>query len=72
MRDVAADAGVPVLIERSRSGLGAHVWVLFSRPVAAAVARRLGSWLLTQAMRRHAIAMSSYDRLFPNQDTLTG
>jgi hypothetical protein len=70
VRDAAAEDDVPVLVERSRSGEGAHVWVLFSRPVAASVARTIGSWLLTRAMRRRSIAMDSYDRLFPNQDTM--
>jgi hypothetical protein len=70
VRDAAAEADVPVLVERSRSGQGAHAWVLFSRPVAASVARTIGSSLLTQAMRRSSIAMDSYDRLFPNQDTM--
>ena len=70
LRDCAVEAGVPVLVERSRSGQGAHVWVLFSRPVAARIARAIGSWLLTQAMSRRAISMDSYDRLFPNQDTM--
>jgi superfamily II DNA or RNA helicase len=68
--DAAAEANVPVLVERSRSGQGGHVWVLFSRPGVAAVARTIGSWLLTQAMRRRSISMDSYDRLFPNQDTM--
>jgi superfamily II DNA or RNA helicase len=70
VRDAAEERDVPVLVERSRSGEGAHVWVLFSRPVAARVARAVGSWLLTRAMRRRSISMSSYDRLFPNQDTM--
>ncbi|MGH2946929.1 MAG: TOTE conflict system archaeo-eukaryotic primase domain-containing protein [Solirubrobacteraceae bacterium] len=70
VRDAAAEHDVPVLVERSRSGEGAHVWMLFSRPVAARIARAVGSWLLTQAMHRRSISMSSYDRLFPNQDTM--
>jgi hypothetical protein len=70
LRESAEGLGVPVLIERSRSGDGAHMWVLFSEPVSARIARSVGSLLLTRAMSRHAIAMSSYDRLFPNQDTM--
>ena len=70
LREVADAAEVPVLVERSRSGQGAHVWVLFARAVAARVARAIGSWLLTQAMSRRSISMGSYDRLFPNQDTM--
>ncbi len=63
--------GVPYAIERSRSGNGAHVWFFFSSPVSATTARKMGSYLITETMeRRHQLSMSSYDRLFPNQDTL--
>jgi superfamily II DNA or RNA helicase len=62
---------IPAILERSRSGNGAHAWILFSAPVPAAEARKLGSWMLTETMERHpAIGFESYDRLFPNQDTL--
>ncbi len=58
-------------IERSRSGLGAHVWVFFEDALPAALARRLGAHLLTEAMDVHpTLGFGSYDRLFPNQDTL--
>ncbi len=70
LRGSAEDLGIPTLVERSRSGDGAHVWILFSEPVSARVARSVGSLLLTRAMSRRAIAMSSYDRLFPNQNTM--
>jgi hypothetical protein len=70
LRESAEELKMPVLVERSRSGDGAHVWVLFSGPISAPVARSLGSLLLTRAMSRRTIAMSSYDRLFPNQDTM--
>ncbi len=76
-RDVAAfsetcrGAGVPIAIERSRSGNGAHAWMFFSAPVPAGVARRMGCYLITETMnRRHELSMESYDRLFPNQDTM--
>jgi len=63
--------GVPYAIERSRSGNGAHVWFFFSSPVPAATARKMGSYLITETMSgRHQLSMASYDRLFPNQDTL--
>lgn len=56
---------------RSRSGNGAHAWFFFDQSVSAVLARKFGSALLTVAMtRRHEIAFQSYDRLFPNQDTL--
>ena len=70
LRDSARELDIPVLVERSRSGSGAHLWVLFSRPVNARAARAVGTLLLTRAMRRRSISMASYDRLFPNQDTM--
>lgn len=64
-------ADLPAAVERSRSGNGAHVWFFFAAPVAAAAARKMGCHLLTETMsRRHQLSMESYDRLFPNQDTL--
>ena len=66
-----ADLGVPVAVERSRSGDGAHAWFFFSSPVPASDARRMASFLITETMsRRHELSMESYDRLFPNQDTM--
>ena len=65
------ELNVPPAIERSRSGNGAHVWIYFERPAPAGVARRLGSLLLTRTMeRRHQLGLDSYDRFFPNQDTM--
>jgi len=62
---------LPAALERSRSGRGAHVWLFFEEAVPAALARRLGSHVLTETMeRRPDIGLDSYDRLFPNQDTM--
>ena len=75
--DVAAfiqtcrSVAVPAAVERSRSGNGAHAWFFFAAPVAASVARKMGCYLITETMaRRHELSMESYDRLFPNQDTM--
>ena len=60
-----------VALERSRSGRGGHVWLFFEEAVPAALARKLGSYILTETMeRRPDIGFDSYDRFFPNQDTL--
>ena len=69
--DTCRSAGVPVSVERSRSGNGAHAWFFFTAAVPASVARRMGCHLITETMaRRHELSMASYDRLFPNQDTM--
>ena len=62
---------IPVAIERSRSGNGAHAWIFFEEPIPAASARRLGAFLITDTMERVPdIGFGSYDRLFPSQDTM--
>lgn len=62
---------LPAALERSRSGRGGHIWFFFNEPVPATLARKLGAHILTETMeRRPDIGLDSYDRFFPNQDTL--
>jgi superfamily II DNA or RNA helicase/very-short-patch-repair endonuclease len=62
---------VRAALERSRSGRGGHVWIFFDSAIPAGLARRLGSHLLTETMEsRPDVGLDSYDRLFPNQDTM--
>ena len=62
---------IPAGLERSRSGCGGHVWLFFEEAIPAALARRLGSYVLTETMaRRPDVGFESYDRFFPSQDTL--
>ena len=62
---------LPAAIERSRSGQGGHVWLFFEQAIPAALARKLGSYILTETMeRRPEAGLDSYDRFFPSQDTL--
>ena len=69
--DVCRSWNIPCSVERSRSGNGAHVWIFFDNPVLAVKARRLGYAILTEAMSRNGkISFKSYDRFFPNQDTM--
>ncbi len=66
-----SDQNVPVAVERSRSGGGGHAWFFFSSPISAATARKFGCFLITETLsRRYQFPMESYDRLFPNQDTM--
>ena len=70
-RQTSRGLNLPVALERSRSGSGGHLWWFFAEAIPAALARRLGSHLLTETMeRRPDIGLDSYDRFFPNQDTL--
>ena len=63
--------GVPAALEISRSGQGAHVWVFFASRVAARDARRLGTAIISRTCARtQQLKLNSYDRLFPNQDTM--
>ncbi len=65
------ELGVPVAIEISRSGAGAHAWIFFLSAVPARDARRLGSAIISHTCTRtRQLKLESYDRLFPNQDTL--
>jgi superfamily II DNA or RNA helicase len=69
--DACHHNGVPAVLERSRSGDGAHVWVFFDVPVPAAAARAMGAALLREAMAARAeLDLASYDRFFPSQDFL--
>src|SRR5580693_7161188 len=62
---------LPAALERSRSGNGGHVWMFFGEPVPASLTRKLGVYVLTETMeRRPDVGLDSYDRFFPNQDTL--
>jgi superfamily II DNA or RNA helicase len=69
--DTCRRLSLPAPLERSRSGRGGHVWLFFDDAIPAALARRLGSHILTETMEgRPDVGLDSYDRLFPNQDTL--
>ena len=62
---------IPAAMEISRSGNGAHVWIFFSAPVNAHEARQLGAAIISHTCERtRQLSLASYDRLFPNQDTL--
>ena len=63
--------GVPVALERSRSGNGGHIWMFFDEPIPATLARGLASSIITETMEhRPDLGLDSYDRLVPGQDTM--
>ncbi len=65
------ELGVPAALEISRSGNGAHAWVFFASRVYARDARRLGTAIISHTCARtRQLKLESYDRLFPNQDTM--
>ena len=69
--EVCREFNVSAALERSRSGNGGHVWIFFERAIPATTARKLGCVILTRTMEsRHQIGLDSYDRFFPNQDTM--
>jgi hypothetical protein len=69
--ETCRELGVPAALERSRSGKGGHVWIFFESALPAILARKLGCVILTRTMeRRHQLGLDSYDRFFPNQDTM--
>lgn len=62
----ARAVGAPAALEVSRSGLGAHVWLFFTSPVPASVARQVGCGLLREAIAlRGRMSLASYDRFVP-------
>lgn len=70
-REAALGFGIAVALEKSRSGNGGHAWIFFSEPVSALAARCLGTLIVTKASSLHPqMSPSSYDRFFPNQDSL--
>lgn len=65
------ELGVPVALEISRSGNGAHAWIFFKAKVYARDARRLGTAVISfTCMKMRQLELTSYDRLFPNQDIM--
>ena len=64
---------IPAYLERSRSGNGGHVWIFFDKPYPAIKSRRI---ILSLFEKTNVFSIfdknTSFDRLFPNQDYLSG
>lgn len=73
LRQICIDNGIEPLVERSRSGRGAHIWILFSKPIKAETARKFGSLLLDKgALSVNIKSFNYYDRMYPTQDYSDG
>ena len=71
LRKVCEENNIHPLVERSRSGKGAHLWILFKEPVDASEARRFGNALLHKGEEQFRLpSFDYYDRLFPTQEAL--
>ena len=68
-----AEFGLTAYLERSRSGNGGHVWLFFSKNYPCYKSRQIALELIRRVFNVSEFEKEvSFDRLFPNQDTLTG
>ncbi len=71
MRMICSLNGIDPLVERSRSGRGAHLWIFFDKPIPAVLARRFGFALLEKGAEQVNLkSFKYYDRMLPAQNTL--
>ena len=71
MREICVLNGIEPLVERSRSGRGAHVWIFFDKPIDASFVRKFGFALLDKGAEQINLkSFKYYDRMLPAQDSL--
>ena len=71
LADICRLYSVPYVVERSRSGLGAHVWIFFDQEIPCKDAIRFGKSLLTEGMESvNVTEFRTYDRMLPMQESL--
>lgn len=69
LREICKLNGVDTLVERSRSGRGAHLWIFFEKRIPASLARKFGNTLLRKGTESvNLTSFRYYDRLIPMQD----
>lgn len=72
MREICQLNGIDPLIERSRSGKGAHIWIFFDKPISAILARNFGNALLDKGAEQVNLkSFKYYDRMIPAQDSMS-
>ena len=72
MREICVLNGIDPLVERSRSGKGAHIWIFFDKPIAASLVRKFGFALLDKGAEQVNLkSFKYYDRMLPAQDSLS-
>lgn len=65
------EVGLSAYLERSRSGNGGHVWIFFSEAYPCYKSRQIALELIRKVFNVSEFEKEvSFDRLFPNQDTL--
>lgn len=71
LRRICKNLDVDAVVERSRSGCGAHLWIFFKEMVPARLARRFGFALLEKGAESVNLkSFKYYDRMIPTQDVL--
>lgn len=71
LREICKQNHIPVLVERSRSGRGAHLWIFFDSAIDASLARRFGFALLDKGAESVNLkSFHYYDRMLPAQNIL--
>lgn len=66
---IAKMYSISCVMERSQSGHGGHLWIFFKDALKASKARKLGDFLLKEAMNTNKnLTFKSFDRMFPCQD----